>query len=382
MGRINSSSQNSDCPHNYSGWLEFIRSVYVCRKLGPTISKYASKDVVNVIDAALLRNNDADLFRGTDSWYNSDEVSSDALDQVLDLVIETTEGKSNFKEMDTFESPVYKKLNKLLYPSSFRKNTFMQSVWYGHLGRASISARICEIILLDSISTENCFSILLIGLECGCEELSTYCYQYCLAHFQEAIEYNQEGLTSLPFKVLKSIVQEDRLCVEDEEVVLCAISLWVEHALPDRLASFVDLFAKGIRFSEIDYSKLANIVDSYDLVASNHAAVELAAHELIQKTMGTCRENALGLGTICRPRVNSKHTYSEKQNTSILSEFILKKSTRMGADAGKENMSQDKVENVWEVHMLQSPTKPLVNSNQVTHENYSTMGTPCYMQMQ
>jgi hypothetical protein len=64
MGRINSSSQNSDCPHNYSGWLEFIRSVYVCRKLGPTISKYASKDVVNVIDAALLRNNDADLFRG------------------------------------------------------------------------------------------------------------------------------------------------------------------------------------------------------------------------------------------------------------------------------------------------------------------------------
>lgn len=295
--------------------------------------------------------------------------------------LQASEGTSNFKEMDAFESPVYKKLNELLYPKSSRKNTFMESVWYGHLGRASISAKICEIILLDSISIHNCFSILLIGLECGCEELSSYCYQYCLAHFQEAIEYNVEGLTSLPFKILKSIVQEDRLCVEDEEVVLCAISLWVEHELPERLALFVDLFAKGIRFSEIDYSKLANIVDSYDLVATNHAAVELAAHELIQKTMGTCRENALGLGTICRPRVNSRHIHSEKRNTSMLSEFILK-SRRRGADVGKENMSYYKVENVWDVHMFQSPTKPLVDLNQMTQENYDTRGTSCYMQMQ
>lgn len=30
------------------------------------------------------------VIAGTDSWYNSDEVSSDALDQVLDLVIEVS----------------------------------------------------------------------------------------------------------------------------------------------------------------------------------------------------------------------------------------------------------------------------------------------------
>jgi hypothetical protein len=30
------------------------------------------------------------VITGTDSWYNSDEVSSDALDQVLDLVIEVS----------------------------------------------------------------------------------------------------------------------------------------------------------------------------------------------------------------------------------------------------------------------------------------------------
>lgn len=279
---------------------------------------------------------------------------------------------------------MYTKLNELLYPKSYRKNAFVQSIWYGNLSRASVSARICEMVLLDSVSTENCFSILLVGLECGCEELTGYCYQYCLAHFQEAIESDAEGLTSLPFQVLKSIVQEDRLCVEDEEIVLCAISLWVEHELPERLSSFVDLFAKGIRFSEIDYSKLANIVDSYDLVASNHAAVELAAHELIQKTMGTCRENALGLGTICRPRAHSKDIYPNTQHTSLLSDFILTKTRRVDADSGKENASQrhGKVENIWEIQVLPSPTKPLVDSNQTNEEHYNTIGASCCMQTQ
>jgi hypothetical protein len=193
-------------------------------------------------------------------------------------------------------------LNKLLYPSYDRKADFLESVWNGSLSRATISASIYEAMLMDSVAASNCFSLLKIAMDVGCDRLSHACFEQSTRHFLTAMDLDRNGLVELPIDILKTMIQSDFLNVEKEEQVLTAICMWVEHDLVVRMDSFVDLFATGIRFSQIDYYRLANIMEMCDLVAANHAATELAAHELIQKTMGTNRENAMGMGTICRPR--------------------------------------------------------------------------------
>lgn len=193
-------------------------------------------------------------------------------------------------------------LNTLLYPSYDRKGDFLDSIWNGSLSRATISASIYEAILMDSVAASNCFSLLKIAMAAGCDRLSHECLEQSTRHFLTAMDLDRNGLVELPIDILKTIIQSDYLNVEKEEQVLTAICMWVEHDFVGRMDSFVDLFATGIRFSQIDYYRLASIMETCDLVAANHAATELAAHELIQKTMGTHRENAMGMGTICRPR--------------------------------------------------------------------------------
>lgn len=168
--------------------------------------------------------------------------------------------------------------------------------------RALISARMCESLLIDSISVRNCFSLLKIAFESGCQQFAHMCLECCLTHFSAAVDQDRVGFTQLPVEIIKYVLKHDCLTVKREEDVLAAISIWVEHDMTNRMNAFVDLFATGIRFSEIDYFSLADLVDSCDLITMNQQAIELAAHELIQKTMCTSRENALGLGTICRPR--------------------------------------------------------------------------------
>ena len=53
------------------------------------------------------------------------------------------------------------------------------------------------------------------------------------------------------------------------------------------------------------------------MVSASHAATELAAHELIQKTMGTSTQNALGMGTIARPRRPMRRSRGEHHASPV-----------------------------------------------------------------
>lgn len=268
-------------------------------------------------------------------------------------------GHSNPSEQDIIAC-----LNKLLYPKSHRQSDFLSSVRNGSVYRALVSSSICEALLVDSVSVENSFSLLKVALESGCEYLAHVCLECCLAHFAQAVDLDRKGFTQLPQSIIKYILQNDYLNVTREEDVLAAISIWVEYDLVNRMNTFVDLFATGIRFSEIDYHSLANIIDSSDLIGINHQATELAAHELIQKTMGTSRENALGLGTICRPRKPHQTSRFETSGINKLRNLIhsmIHNNKKSPVDRGfdKENLTAN-IGSVFDgAQILVSPSKSL-----------------------
>lgn len=166
--------------------------------------------------------------------------------------------------------------------------------------------------------------------------------------------------------------------VSTEEDVLAAIAIWVEHDLPNRLEYFTPLFANCVRFSQLTYSDLSRIVDSCDFVIMSHSATELAAHELIQKTMGISQDNALGMGTITRPRkmVDGDANDSLKSNYTLrlISSLRARKPLRIpmsrkqfaplnhqtsqsGNGEGKE--CKNARYHFYSAEMLLSPTRPL-----------------------
>lgn len=272
--------------------------------------------------------------------------------------------ESNQKERkidDEIGKDIMTCLNKLLYPKFHRQEEFLSSVRNGSVYRAFISARVCESLLIDSVSILNCFSLLNTALESGCQQLAHACLECCLAHFSDAIDQNRDGFTQSPAEVIQYITQHDCLNVPREEDVLAAISIWVEYDMVNRMGMFVDLFATGIRFTEIDYFSLANIVDSCELIGLNQQAIELAAHELIQKTMGTARENAMGLGTICRPRKPHKTSQFDgshvRQLRHLIDSMISHGKSLPDSLLGKENV-QGNIGNVFNgTEFFVSPTK-------------------------
>ena len=166
--------------------------------------------------------------------------------------------------------------------------------------------------------------------------------------------------------------------VTTEEDVLAAITIWVEHDLPNRLEYFTPLFASCVRFSQLSYSDLSRIVDSCDLVIMSHSAIELAAHELIQKTMGISQDNALGMGTITRPRKlpdgDANNSLKSNYTFRLISSLRARKPLRIPMSRKHlaplnqqkheyENRGRKDCKNLqyhsYSAEMLLSPTRPL-----------------------
>ena len=285
--------------------IQFISSVRKTLKFEQALRKYTSCDILRFIENTIAHDMDAsqDILSSSSLHYDHAEESSSELDTVLSLVVNKPFWTNGSGDSSSCDGEVCALLNTLLYPSSFRQNSFSESVWNGSVTRACVSAVVCEAILVDSVSDRNCFSLLAVALESGSEILSHTCFKVCLSRFLDAVDNDLDGFVNLSLETFLFLIQHDGLNLQgNEEDALAAICIWVEHDLVNRLGNFVQLFATGIRFSEIDYYSLAELVDACDLVSYHHAATELAAHELIQKTMGLSTPNALGLGTIVGPR--------------------------------------------------------------------------------
>jgi hypothetical protein len=286
--------------------IQFLSSMRKTLIFERALRKYTSSDILCFIESMVSHHTGASqdvLSNSSFLHYDHDDESSSELDTVLSLVIDKPLWTNGAGDASTCDGEICALLNALLYPSPFRQSSFSESVWNGSVPRACVSAIVCEAVLIDSVSEMNCFSLLAVALESGSEILAHVCLRACLSKFLDAVDKDRDGFVSLSLDNLKFLIQHDGLNLEgNEEDALAAICIWVEHDLVNRLDSFVALFAVGIRFSEIDYYSLAEMVDVCDLVSYHHAATELAAHELIQKTMGLSTGNALGMGTIVGPR--------------------------------------------------------------------------------
>jgi len=276
-------------------------------------------------------------------------------------LLQDSNRRRNIENRDIAVDDVLLKLNKLLYPKLHRQEDFLSSVRNGSVYRAFISSQVCESLLIDSISVTNCFSLLNVAMESGCQKLAHACLECCLAHFSSALDQDRDGFTTLSTEIIHYMLKNDSLNVEKEEDVLAAISIWIEHDMVNRLDMFVDLFATGVRFSEIDYFSLAELVDSCELIGMNQQAIELGAHELIQKTMGTSRENALGLGTICRPRKPYQTSQFDGSRVhrlrNLIESMIYHAETSSDSHVGKENVEKNICSVFAGTETLESPTK-------------------------
>ncbi len=286
--------------------IQFLSSVRTTLMFEPALRKYTSCDIMSFVESMVSHHMDAsqDVLSSSNLLpYDHDDESSSELDTVLSLVIDKPLWTNGAGDASSSDGEICLLLNALLYPSPFRQSSFTESVWNGSVPRACVAAVVCEAILIDSVCERNCFSLLAVALESGSQILAHVCLRACLSHFLDAVDKDRDGFVGLCRENFKFLIQHDGLNLEgNEEDALAAICIWVEHDLAGRLDSFVELFAVGIRFSEIDYYSLAEMVDACDLVSYHHAATELAAHELIQKTMGLSTANALGMGTIVGPR--------------------------------------------------------------------------------
>eukprot|EP00890_Picochlorum_soloecismus_P004176 jgi/Picsp_1/475/NSC_00473-R1_kelch-like protein 10-like len=367
-----------ECPNNAIRPI-FFALAHRFGHFGKALERHAQRETIDCINKILRICDGGDLFEGTELAYGNGVPSTDDLDQVLGLVLQRLHLQQ--EEISTAENSatfISDKLNELLYPVERRCATLMESVSQGATSRASISAKLCEAILVESLSPENCFSLLKLALECDSEELKICCLQECLSSFQRALGDDLMGLTSLPCDILKFLLSHDELQVSTEEDVLAAIAIWVEHDLSNRLEYFTPLFASCVRFSQLSYSDLSRIVDSCDLVIMSHSATELAAHELIQKTMGISQDNALGMGTITRPRRmtdgDANGTLKANYTFRLISSLRARKPLRIPMSRKhlaplnhqtyqKENAERKDCKNLryhfYSAEMLLSPTRPL-----------------------
>jgi hypothetical protein len=200
-----------------------------------------------------------------------------------------------------------------------------------------------------------------MAIQSGCQQLAHVCIECCLALFNTALDQDMDGFIDLSVEIVQFILGHDLLNVQREGDVVEAISMWIEHDMVNRMDKFVELFAACVRFSEIDYTSLANLVDSCDLIDMNQQAIELAAHELIQKTMGTSRENALGLGTICRPRNPRQTSQCDDSHAHrlmhLIESMINHECTLSDRFLGKENVQKVFPCIFADTEILVSPTK-------------------------
>ena len=172
----------------------------------------------------------------------------------------------------------------------------------GSLHQARVSRDLCIATLIDSVTPETCLSLMALAASTGCAPLLRRCEACATRHFSAALLADMDGLVALPETQLLALLSSDELRVGDELDVFTALNAWIEHDLPQRLPSFVDLFTKTLRFGQLTLDALIFLVEKSPLVALEMRALKLAAHALIQYYIGAAADGGLGRGTVNRPR--------------------------------------------------------------------------------
>lgn len=174
---------------------------------------------------------------------------------------------------------------------------------HGTYSQACLTAQLCIAILIEAVSSTNCFSLLLASEETNCLKLKETATRCIFSQFTEAVTSNFESFAMLTEAQLLSILTSSQLVLDSEIEVFNALSWWTEAALPERFHRFGFLMASCLRFEELSLEELTQILDESELVANDSCAMQLGARAVIQRHMGVSLDIMPGNSKFLQPRI-------------------------------------------------------------------------------
>jgi len=181
---------------------------------------------------------------------------------------------------------------------------------HGTYSQACLAAQLCVAVLIEAVSSSNCFSLLLAAENSNCLKLKEIATRCISSKFTEAVTSNFESFALLNEAQLLSILTSNQLVLDSEIEVFNALSWWTEAALPERFHRFGHLMATCLRFEELSLEELTQILDESELVASDNFATQLGARAVIQRHMGVPLDIIPGTSRCLQPRIG-RNKYTE-----------------------------------------------------------------------
>ncbi|ELT99275.1 hypothetical protein CAPTEDRAFT_160730 [Capitella teleta] len=104
----------------------------------------------------------------------------------------------------------------------------------------------CGAFMTSQVDSSNCIAFYRCARQYSLGELASHCFEHMLSHFEYDF-CSSESFVDLSKEELIEVLSDDRLIVENEDIVLHSVVRWVEADLEERKTAFVRI-APFIRF--------------------------------------------------------------------------------------------------------------------------------------
>ncbi|GFS84913.1 kelch repeat and BTB domain-containing protein 7 [Nephila pilipes] len=145
----------------------------------------------------------------------------------------------------------------------------------------------CRSFAIQSMTTKNCLSSLIIALQIDRLAILNDCYRYVLVHFEEILLTSTESISDLPFETIKELLKSDSLNVSSEKTVWEVIVRWTEAKSSTRLPHVSELVTYVRLEVEVD-EELATEILSHPLVSSNPFCEDLQLNKQFNYFLTNC----------------------------------------------------------------------------------------------
>lgn len=197
---------------------------------------------------------------------------------------------------------VLAQLESWIYRPRSTGKTLLNSLLCGTYEQAQLAMRLCVAALVDTVSPQNCFSLLALADSCACTRLYCAAGQCALANFTKAIHEDAAGFGRLNEEQMQRILTSDVLVVQSEYDVFLGLSTWIEYDLQDRQGTFARNLALCIRWKHMTMADIERC-DQTELLGQDKEAICLLANAVIQFHMGWEDDNQwMELSTNPNPR--------------------------------------------------------------------------------
>ncbi|GLI61632.1 hypothetical protein VaNZ11_004051 [Volvox africanus] len=179
-------------------------------------------------------------------------------------------------------------------------------------------------VLRRTLTSRNCFSVLLLARRLGCSMLTEEALLACIANFPAAVRADKRHFLMLDDSLLLLITSNSNLQVLEELEVWQAIAEWVQHAWESRRCHLYDLLQAGVRLSHLDTLQLSQLQRHPLLVAEPGPGAQLVSaaysarilsnvHQSRSRQRGSVGTGVLEAGIHAHPAAHAGPVPSQQQ---------------------------------------------------------------------